>query len=371
VGLSPSTAAGLNQIGSWTIGNAELLALGLLSLSQILVTCCLLAMTRHSRNIKVLASTTIWWVIIVIGVIALAQIATLTDRPNGIVFLIGTMTALFAAFGTLAAFPEFAPWPISAVMPLHFSDDQSGVPNDSERLRADLTNANALNEGLQRQMKQLTRDVTHRTKNVLAVVQAIARQTAARAPGEFLENFGNRVQSLARSHDLLVKQDWRGVDLVELIHAQLADESGLIGSRILLSGPSVTLGPEATQNLALAIHELADNARKHGVLSGPDGAVSIAWHFVGGSPTLEAPAGQALSLRWTEQGGDAEQSQPNQKSKIGFGRSFLETAVGRTLDGRAKLEILPDGLVYEIVIPPYHMVSDDTHAHRGIGGVVS
>jgi two-component sensor histidine kinase len=357
VGLSPSTAAGLNQLGSWNIGNAELLALGLLSISQILVTCCLLAMTRYSRNMKMLGSTTIWWVIIVIGAIALAQMATLTTRPNGIVLFIGTMTALFAAFGTLAAFPEFAPWPMSAVLPLHFSDAQTDVPNDSERLRAELADAHDLNASLQRQMTQLTRDVTHRTKNVLAVVHAIARQTAARAPGEFLENFGDRVQSLARSHDLLVKQDWRGVDLVELIEAQLADQVKLIGTRIRLSGPAITLGPEATQNLALAIHELADNARKHGVLSGPEGTVSIEWHFVGPAMTPDAtPVGQALALRWTEQGGDVRPSHPNPRTKPGFGRSFLETAVGRTLDGRAKLEILPRGLVYEIVIPSYHMV---------------
>jgi two-component sensor histidine kinase len=346
VGLSPSTAAGLNQLGSWNIGNAELLALGLLSIAQILVTCCLLAMTRYPRNMKMLGSTTIWWVIIIIGVIALAQIATLTTRPNGIVLFIGTMTALFAAFGTLAAFPEYAPWPMSAVLPLHFSDAQSDavsdIPNDSERLRSELAVAHELNASLQRQMTQLTRDVTHRTKNVLAVVHAIARQTAARAPNEFLENFGDRVQSLARSHDLLVKQDWRGVDLVELIHAQLADQSGLIGTRILLSGPAVTLGPEA---------------RKHGVLSGPDGTVSIEWHFVGPAMTPDAaPVGQALSLSWTEQGGNVRPSHPTNRTKAGFGRSFLETAVGRTLDGRAKLEILPRGLVYEIVIPSYHMV---------------
>jgi two-component sensor histidine kinase len=361
VGLSPSTAAELNQLGSWNIGNAELLALGLLSISQILVTCCLLAMTRYPRNMKMLGSTTIWWVIIIIGVIALAQIATLTARPNGIVLFIGTMTALFAAFGTLAAFPEYAPWPMSAVLPLHFSDAQSDavsdIPNDSERLRSELTDAHELNASLQRQMTQLTRDVTHRTKNVLAVVHAIARQTAARAPGEFLDNFGNRVQSLARSHDLLVKQEWRGVDLVELIEAQLADQSNLIGTRILLSGPAVTLGPEATQNLALAIHELADNARKHGVLSGPEGTVTIEWHFVRSAMTADAaPVGQALSLSWTEQGGDVRPSHPNPRTKPGFGRSFLETAVGRTLAGRAKLEFLPRGLIYEIVIPSYHMV---------------
>jgi two-component sensor histidine kinase len=278
------------------------------------------------------------------------------------VLFIGTMTALFAAFGTLAAFPEYAPWPMSAVLPLQFSDAQSDavsdIPNDSERLRSELADAHELNACLQRQMTQLTRDVTHRTKNVLAVVHAIARQTAARAPNEFLENFGDRVQSLARSHDLLVKQDWRGVDLVELIHAQLADQSGLIGTRILLSGPAVTLGPEATQNLALAIHELADNARKHGVLSGPDGTVSIEWQFVGAAmpPDATPRVGQALSLRWTEEGGDIRPTNPTPRTKPGFGRSFLETAVGRTLDGRAKLEILPRGLVYEIVIPSYHMV---------------
>lgn len=302
---------------------------------------------------KLLGSSAIQWVIVVIGVGGLAQMATLTTRPNGMILLIGTIAALFAAVGTLAAFPEFAPWPVSAVMPIQVA----AAETDGAQLRTDLAAAHALNISLQTQMKQLTRDVTHRTKNVLAVVHAIARQTAAKAPGEFLENFGGRIQSLARSHDLLVNQDWRGVDLLELITMQLTEQSDLIGTRILLSGPTVTLGPEASQNFALAIHELADNARKHGVLSGPDGTVTVAWHFVG-PPTLPdaQPTGQALSLSWIELGSALSSPLPNPPLKSGFGRSFLETAVGRTLDGRARLDFQLRGLVYEIEIPSYHIV---------------
>jgi two-component sensor histidine kinase len=204
---------------------------------------------------------------------------------------------------------------------------------------------------LEQRLTRLTRDVTHRTKNVLAVVHAVARQTAARNANDFLESFGNRVQSLARTHDLLVTQDWQGVDLLALIKIQLSDNASSLLKRVSLTGPEVTVGAEATQNIGLAIHELIDNAKKHGAISGDTGTISIDWHLTG----VNGDNDRALRIRWLEQGMSGSDAKMQPKRMSGFGHAFLETAVGRTLAGRAKLEMLPDGLCYDIEIPAYHL----------------
>lgn len=198
------------------------------------------------------------------------------------------------------------------------------------------------------QLKLLLRDVTHRAKNVLAVVNAIARQTATRTATkeEFVERFSSRVQSLARAHDLLVNVDWHGVKMSELVRSQLARFEKLIGNRILCDGPDVTLGPEATQNLGLAIHELAHNAGKYGALSDDKGKVSVTW-------AVEGTGGERrFFFTWEETGGppveDAE--------RIGFGRTFIERAVGRTLDGTATLTFNPGGVTCRLEIPGYHLL---------------
>ena len=90
-----------------------------------------------------------------------------------------------------------------------------------------------LRESEQR-LQALLREVNHRAKNMLAVVQSIARQTVAASPKDFLERFSERVQALATSQDLLVKADWKGVELAKLVRRQLAHFQDLIGSRIEL-----------------------------------------------------------------------------------------------------------------------------------------
>lgn len=201
------------------------------------------------------------------------------------------------------------------------------------------------------QLKLLLRDVTHRAKNVLAVVNAIARQTASRTvtKDEFIERFSARVQSLARAHDLLVNEDWHGVRMTELVRSQLSRFEKLLGSRIHCDGPDVTLGPEATQNLGLAIHELAHNAGKYGALSDDKGAVNITWSVTG------AGGDRRFHFSWVETGGPEVQD----AQRIGFGRTFIERAVGRTLDGSASLVFLPGGVTCNLEIPGYHLLRYD------------
>src|SRR5499433_1741710 len=128
-------------------------------------------------------------------------------------------------------------------------------------------------------LRLLLRELTHRSKNLLAVIQAMARQTAQHAGSveAFLSQFGARLQALAASHDLLVQEEWHGVSLAELIRSQLAPYLDRSGSQIAVDGPAVTLRPEAAQSLGLALHELAVNAVRYGALSTPTGRISIAW----------------------------------------------------------------------------------------------
>src|SRR5262249_58703850 len=129
-------------------------------------------------------------------------------------------------------------------------------------------------------LRLLMRELTHRSKNLLAVIQAMARQTArySESIDGFLERFGARLQALARSHDLLVQEEWHGVALAELVKSQLTylDRTG---AQIVAEGPAVMLRPEAAQSLGLALHELAMNALRYGALSTPAGKNSIrrAW----------------------------------------------------------------------------------------------
>ncbi|MFL5097672.1 MAG: HWE histidine kinase domain-containing protein [Xanthobacteraceae bacterium] len=192
-------------------------------------------------------------------------------------------------------------------------------------------------------LRLLMRELTHRSKNLLAVIQAMARQTARRAGSidGFLDQFSARLQALARSHDLLVQEEWHGVALAELVRSQLAPYLDRSGSQIALEGPPVMLRPEAAQSLGLALHELAINAVKFGALSTPSGRISIAWTWQprGQRPTVE--------IAWTETGGP-EVGAPVQR---GFGSLVVERNLARALEAGVELTFDREGVRCRITIP--------------------
>jgi PAS domain S-box-containing protein len=110
----------------------------------------------------------------------------------------------------------------------------------------------------------LMREVNHRAKNMLSLVQAIARQTATRNPEDFVERFSERIQALSANQELLVRNEWRGVEIEDLVRAQLSHFVDLIGSRIVVDGPKLRLKAAGAQAIGLALHELATNAGKYG-----------------------------------------------------------------------------------------------------------
>ncbi|MGB7915432.1 MAG: sensor histidine kinase, partial [Rhodomicrobium sp.] len=131
------------------------------------------------------------------------------------------------------------------------------------------------------QIRRLLREVNHRSKNLLAAVQAMARLTVD--PQE-AAGFSERIRGLATSQDLLVKSEWRGANLEELVRSQLSHFAKLIGSRIALGGPRVVVSASAAQTLGMVLHELAANAGKYGARSGSAGAVRIEWALARKAP---------------------------------------------------------------------------------------
>jgi PAS domain S-box-containing protein len=191
-------------------------------------------------------------------------------------------------------------------------------------------------------IKLLMREVNHRSKNVLAVVQAIASQTAAQtAPKTFMQRFSDRLQALAASHDLLVHNAWQGVDLSDLIRSQLAHFGDLIGRRIILDGPSFRISAAAAQSLGMALHELTTNASKYGSLSANEGKVTITWQQDHGT------APQLFKMIWCEEGGPPVKA-PTSK---GFGTRVIKNAAERAVQGNVSLSYLPTGFTWTLTAP--------------------
>jgi two-component sensor histidine kinase len=183
----------------------------------------------------------------------------------------------------------------------------------------------------------LMREVSHRAKNMLAVVDSIAHQTAAKNPEDFIERFSERVQALSANQDLLVRSDWNGVEIDDLVRAQLAHFAGLIGSRIALYGPKLRLSAASAQAIGLALHELATNAGKYGALSTDRGRVDVTWRIVD----------ETFTMSWTERGGPPV-SAPKQR---GFGTIVMQAMAERSVAGVVDLDYPALGLTWRLTCP--------------------
>jgi len=186
-------------------------------------------------------------------------------------------------------------------------------------------------------------ELRHRTKNLLSVVLAIARQTGHVSSDieTFESEFSQRLNSLSRSMDLLVEDGARGAAVSELVHSQLHPFGPVDGTRITAIGPDLSLTPEATRNIGLALHELATNAMKYGALSVPEGAVAIAWQV--GPGTLGAAC---FRLSWRERNGPAVKP----PAHAGFGQIVLQRMAGATLGGSVIHEFHPAGVVWTLEV---------------------
>jgi PAS domain S-box-containing protein len=186
--------------------------------------------------------------------------------------------------------------------------------------------------------KLLAREVNHRSKNLLSLVQVIARQTSARHPTEYVSRLEERIAALAANQDVLVNNGWRRIPLDALIETQLAHLKGF-QSRITSSGPEVQLKPQAAQAIGMAIHELATNAIKYGALSNDEGVIALDWSI----DTKE----KKFVFRWVETGGP-EVSEPQDK---GFGSVVIVRQPQAALKADVSIEYRKEGLFYQIETP--------------------
>lgn len=190
----------------------------------------------------------------------------------------------------------------------------------------------------------LLREMSHRSKNLLAIIQGIARQTARRSGSidEFQRRFGERLHGLSASHDILVEQSWRTVPFAELVRRQLAAFVSADSQRLELSGADLNLNARAAQAIGLALHELATNAVKYGALSGARGKVSVSW-----SVDHEPADGPAVVLRWIESGGPLV----TPPARIGFGSEVISRIAPSSISGTSDIEYAPTGLRYILTFP--------------------
>lgn len=204
----------------------------------------------------------------------------------------------------------------------------------------------------------LAREVDHRAKNTLAVVQSVLRLTPVGDPKVFAASIEARVASLARVHSLLAEEGWSGADLRAVLERELAPYALASSDRqalISLKGPALPLAPAAVQPIAMVIHELATNAAKHGALSQPTGRVDLQWQA-----GRRAGDDGMLRLWWTETGGPQLVGAP---ARRGFGTRVIQSTLHGQLGGSVIQHWKTEGMVCEIILPIHrltHQSSDTT-----------
>ncbi len=184
--------------------------------------------------------------------------------------------------------------------------------------------------------RALMGEINHRTKNVLTLVQVLARQTARGGAVDFVARFEARVSALGKAQDLLFQSIADSVDLRSLAESQLGHFRDMMDSRIHLSGPDVELAADAAQAIGMALHELATNAGKYGALSTDEGYIDVTW-------TVDAPVG-AFTIHWAERGGPVVV--PPQKQ--GFGSTVIDQMARSVLDAEVLLDYAPDGVEWRL-----------------------
>jgi two-component sensor histidine kinase len=262
-------------------------------------------------------------------------------------------TALALGAGLAYVFGGFMARPLSAATAAAAA---VGKGEDIAPLASPLVEANILTAALsaasaelkrrQEHTAFLMRELAHRAKNQLAVVKGIAHQTAKQSGSaeQFVAQFTQRIQGLAESQDVMVRQNWQGAWISDLVRAHL--DLFAAGKRAQASGPPIFLDAHAAQNIGFTLHELATNASKHGALSTPGGRVAICWSGPG--------AEDRIHVEWTEHDGPAVHSPLRQ----GFGHMVLTQLVAQALQGVCKLEFLPTGVHWQLEFPGSYVPGD-------------
>jgi PAS domain S-box-containing protein len=225
-----------------------------------------------------------------------------------------------------------------------FDNSMTGIIEDGylKRLwgiQRDITDRKQAEE----QRTLLIHELNHRVKNTLATVQSIASQTLRNAPTmrDAKEALEGRLIALARAHDVLTRESWEGAELKEIVGQALAPYGSLGENRLHVSGPEIRLTPRIALALAMALQELATNAVKYGALANATGEIRITWNV---EPARPSPR---LHLRWEESGGPPVQA----PSRRGFGSRLIERSLSQELNGIARIEFRPTGIICTVDAP--------------------
>ncbi len=223
---------------------------------------------------------------------------------------------------------SFAPYPT----PLH---DRTGKLVGAVNMLVDVTER----KQAEKRLALLAREVDHRSKNMLAVIQAMVRFTRADTAREFAATILGRISALANAHTLLSESRWEGADLKRLAEEELAPYRTEGEARVRIEGHTLALVPTVAQSLAIVLHELTTNAVKHGALSKPGGQISVTW-------SQDETGG--LGLRWMETG---PASAVWTQRREGFGMSVIKRTIEDQLEGGLCLEWTDTGLVCTLQVP--------------------
>jgi two-component sensor histidine kinase/DNA-binding response OmpR family regulator len=184
----------------------------------------------------------------------------------------------------------------------------------------------------------LAREVDHRARNALAIVQAIVRLARAESTEDYIRAIEGRIRALAQAHELLSQSRWQGADMSSLVTEEMAPYMTDDGARVIMTGSTVLLPADKAQTVALALHELATNAAKYGALSSPTGQVRIEWQISRGN----------LVLNWFESGGPPVTEKPSSR---GFGTKIIDASIHPRNGGATKFDWRKEGLRCMLSIP--------------------
>lgn len=212
-----------------------------------------------------------------------------------------------------------------------------GTQSDGRRLFISVAHDMTEQKAYEQQIDFLMREARHRARNLLGLVQIIARKTMSGSPDHFIERFSERLQALAANQTLPIRSEGAGVEVEDLVRAQLAHFADLAGSRIIIDGPELQLNAVAAQAIGMALHELATNAGKYGALSTDAGRVDVRWEAAGG----------AFSMSWTERNGPSV-SPP---SRRGFGTQVIKDMAERSVGGVVDLDWAEPGVTWRLTCP--------------------
>lgn len=217
-------------------------------------------------------------------------------------------------------------WFLSRARPIH---DEAGGIVCWFGTNTDITEQRAQAESIQ----TLLDEVNHRSKNMLTLIQSLARRSA---PGneEFLKRFVRRLDALAANQDLLVRRAWRRVAMEELVKAQLSFATDIAEGQIAIDGPALDVTARSAEVIGMALHELATNALKYGALTRAGGRVAVDW----------ALHDDEFTMHWRESGGP----EVDAPTRVGFGTSVIRDIPAASLDAVATLDFAPSGLVWTL-----------------------